>query len=51
MESRLIFLRRLVVVEAREDGEGQTSQVMDILVQACRWEVQDKNGPLLNTEK
>jgi hypothetical protein len=36
MEIRLIFLNRLIVVEARKDGEGYTSQVLEVLVEARR---------------
>jgi hypothetical protein len=36
MDSRLIFLRNLVVVELREDGEGQSIRVVDVPVQSRR---------------
>jgi hypothetical protein len=32
MDSRLIFLRNLVIVELREDGEGQSIRVVDVPV-------------------
>jgi hypothetical protein len=51
MESRLIFLRRLGVVETREDREGQTGRAMDVSVQACRRVVYDYKGPSFNAER
>ena len=36
MENGLIFPYHFEFVEAWGDGEGQTSQVMDVLVQARR---------------
>ena len=51
MENRLIFLCHFRFVEARGDGEGQTSQVMDVLVQARRRGSYDNKANPFNAEK
>jgi hypothetical protein len=44
MENRLIFLCHLVFVETREDGEGYTGQVLDVLVEAVGGSLRIKTG-------
>ena len=48
MDSRLIFLRNLVVVELREDGEGQSSRVVDVPVQSSRGALYDQKAEQLS---
>ena len=48
MDSRLIFLRNLIDVELREDGEGQSSRVVDVPVQGSRCVAYDEKARQLS---